>query len=72
MLGWKRSEERFSLVGGRGVGREKDTLFPPVLIAEIFLSGLPICTLINDCFFSVARNGRWLGGERVRVMQSLR
>lgn len=68
MLGWKRSEE----IGFPWRKKKKDTIFPPVLIAKIFVSRLPICTPINDYFFSHTRNGRRSDGERVRVMQSLR
>lgn len=70
MLGCKRSEK----IGFPCLKKKKkDTTFPPVLIAKVFLSCLPLCTPINDYFFSHAKNGWWwLGGERVRVMQSLR
>lgn len=37
----KKRGNRFSL-------ETRDTIFPPVLIARIFLSRLPICTTVND------------------------
>lgn len=39
--GKKKEENRFSL-------ENKGTIFPPVLIAKIFLSRFHICTPIND------------------------